>query len=59
MKKLVSFLDGKKTFIVAAVLFLQAVVVTGWQNGDWNAAIDQALLALGLGALRDGIRKLK
>ena len=50
--------DGKKTYIVAIVMFLYAVVIEGWQNHNWQVAIDLVLNASGLGALRSALKKM-
>lgn len=35
-----AFLSGKKTYIVAGATFVYAVVVIGWQQHDWNQALN-------------------
>ena len=55
LRKLADFLGGKKTFIVAITTVLYAVIVVGWQMGDWNQASQLILVALGLGAVRHAI----
>lgn len=50
-----NFLVGKKTFIVAAVMALHAIVVTGWLNNQWVEAQQEFLTACGLVGLRLGI----
>lgn len=51
-------LDGKKTYIVAAVLgLLNAAVYLNWITVDQLAQINTVLVALGIGALRAGVNK--
>ena len=60
MKKLVDYLNGKKTYIVAgivaAIVFAQVV---GWVNPDQVEIIYGVLAAVGLYAVRDAIKKLE
>ena len=56
MTKLVKALKGKKSYIVATTGVIYAVVVVGWQGGDWGAASEVILAALGLAGLRDAIK---
>ena len=60
MKKLVDYLNGKKTYIVAgivaAIVFAQVV---GWVNPDQVEIIYGVLAAIGLYAVRDAIKKLE
>ena len=56
MEKLKLWLAGKKTYVVMAVMVLYALVVIGLQGGDWNQATQLIMGALGLGALRNGIK---
>lgn len=51
-------LEGKKTYIVMAVMFLYGLVVVGWQQNNWSEAIMVVLNALGLGGLRAGVSKI-
>ncbi len=48
-------LEGKKTYIVAALLVVKALL--SWLSGDATVseALDMILLGTGLGALRAGI----
>lgn len=48
-------LEGKKSFIVAAAMIFYAVVVLGFQGGDWNEATKLILEGLALFGLRLGI----
>lgn len=57
MKEIVAWLEGKKTFIVSFAMIVFALIVTGWQDGDWASAWEQILVALGLSGLRLGIEK--
>ena len=36
---LINKLDGWKVHIVSFVVFVYAVVVEGWQNGNWTTAL--------------------
>ena len=56
MTKAFNALKGKKSYIVASVSVVYAVVVVGWQGGDWGAASEVILAALGLAGLRDAIK---
>lgn len=49
-------LKGRKSYIVAAVTVVYALVAVGWGTGDWSAAAELTLAAAGLGALRHGIK---
>lgn len=51
-------LQGRKTYIVAAVTVLYALVVVGWGGGEWHAAAELILAGLGLAGLRDGVAKV-
>lgn len=51
------FLKGKKTYIVAAMTITYALVVQGWQLGDWASAMDMVFVALGMGSIRHGMNK--
>lgn len=57
MNKAVTWLEGKKTFIVSLAMVVFALVVTGWQEQNWSSAWEQVLVALGLSGLRLGIDK--
>jgi hypothetical protein len=54
---IITFLKGKKTYLVAGILILQAIL--GYVDGSLNQAdfIRQIIEAFGLGALRAGITK--
>lgn len=56
MTNFITFLSGRKTYFVAIVTILYALGFIGWQNGDWNQAAELTLGALGLGALRNGMK---
>lgn len=58
MKNIINFLDGKKSYIVAAVTFLYAVVIVGWQQNNWSAAFDLILGSGGLASIRAAINKV-
>jgi len=49
-------LSGYKTYLVAFAFIVYAIVIEGWQNNNWNSAIEIILTALGFGALRSGIK---
>ncbi len=61
MKKLIDLyklLDGKKTYIIAAVIaVLNLLVAFGVLPHEVIETIDYILVALGLGTLRSGIAK--
>lgn len=50
-----NFLNGKKTFIAAAVMLAYAVIVQGWQGNDWQGAIKSFTEALAVFGLRVAI----
>ena len=56
MKKLLELLKGKKSYIVSSATILYALLVVGWQGGDWMQAQKLILGALGLAALRNGMK---
>ena len=56
MMKVWGALRGRKSYLVALVTIVYAVVVIGWGGSDWNAAAELVLAGLGLGALRHGIK---
>lgn len=49
------FLKGKKSYLVALITILYALIIVGWQQGDWQQASELVLAALGLSALRNGM----
>lgn len=57
MNKIIVFLQGKKTYIVAAIIMLQAALA--YLNGEVNGvqALNQVLTGMGLGTLRAGLSK--
>lgn len=57
--KVLDFLAGKKTYIVAIVLaVLNLAVAMGWISPEHLEQINLILVALGIGALRSGISKV-
>ena len=55
------WLQGKKTYIVAALMFIVGVV-EGLTGGGWSGVVENLyvlLNALGLGTLRAGVAKIK
>jgi len=57
MSSIIAWLQGKKTYFIMFAIIVHAIVVTGWQGGDWSAAFQEILAALGLGAIRAGVTK--
>tara|TARA_R110000868_G_scaffold405796_1_gene685596 strand:+ start:811 stop:993 length:183 start_codon:yes stop_codon:yes gene_type:complete len=58
MKKLLSFLHGKKTYILVIVaIIFNTLVQLGYLQSSNVEYVNIILAALGLGALRDGIKK--
>lgn len=58
MQRIVDFLAGKKTYIVAFVLaVVNFGVAMGWISPENLEQINVILVALGLGALRAGVNK--
>lgn len=55
MKDLLEKLKGKKSYFIMVATILYAVIIVGWQNGDWSTALELIWGALGFGALRAGI----
>jgi uncharacterized membrane protein len=56
--KLVDFLVGKKTYLVAIVLaVLNLAVALNWATVEQLDQVNAVLVALGLGALRAGVAK--
>lgn len=57
--QLAYFLEGKKTHIVAAAMaLLNVAVALGYVSPDHLAQINTVLVALGLSALRAGVKKV-
>ena len=55
---MITWLKGKKTYIVAVVLaVLNLAVAFNWVSPDHLAQINTVLAALGLGALRSAVAK--
>lgn len=58
MDKILQALSGRKTYIVALVLaVLNLAVAFGWVDPYHLEQINVVLVALGLGALRNGVKK--
>ena len=55
--KMIDWLKGKKTYIVAFLLLLEGVIVEGLINGDWTSGMQRILEALALFGLRAGVAK--
>jgi len=53
--KILEFLQGKKSFLIVIATIIYAVVIIGWQGGNWSEAMAIIWAALGFGALRAGI----
>lgn len=59
-RKIFNAVDGKKTFIVAVVTaLLNLAVAFNWTSPAHLMQINTVLAALGLAALRDGIKKVE
>ena len=54
---MIDWLKNKKTYIIAILIILEAIIVDGVINGDWGTAMQKIMAALGLGALRAGVSK--
>ena len=52
-----NWLRGKKSYFVAGATILYALVIEGWQNGNWALAGQIIWGALGFSALRAGVAK--
>lgn len=60
MWKLIQALSGKKTYLVAVVIaVLNLAVAMGWVSPEHLEQINVILVALGLGALRAGVKKVE
>jgi len=58
MKKLLSLLDGRKTYLIAFIIAaLNVAVAYGWITPDHLATINIVLAALGVSALRASVTK--
>jgi len=56
MKRLIDFLKGKKTYVVAVIIaVVNLAVAFGYISPDHLTQINIVLGALGLGAVRDAI----
>jgi len=51
-------LQGYKTYIVSGAMVLYAIIVLGWQQNNWNSALEMILTALGISGLRSGVNSL-
>lgn len=51
-----NYLKGKKTHIVSLVVIVYAVVVVGWQGGEWQTSAEMIMAALGLSSVRHAIK---
>lgn len=57
MGKLLEFLKGKKTYIIAAVMAIATFAnLMGWIDVSILAKVEAFLLPLGLAALRAGVK---
>lgn len=56
--KLWDTINGYKTYLVAVVTIIYAVVGVGISQNDWGSAVNMILGATGLGALRHGVSKV-
>ncbi len=54
---MIQWLQGRKTYIIAALTIIYAVVVDGLINNDLGTAADKIMIGLGLGTLRAGVTK--
>lgn len=59
IKNLLAKVDGNKTYIVAFVTILYAVVMVWTGQMDWKSAADMVLAALGVGAMRSALKKME
>jgi hypothetical protein len=58
--KLIDFLSGKKTYIIAVIIaVLNFAVAMGWLSVEMIDQINLILVSLGLGSLRAGISKVE
>lgn len=58
MSKIINFLHGKKTYILVIVaIVFNTLVQLGYLQASNVEYVNIILAALGLGALRDGIKK--
>lgn len=56
MKRLIDFLKGKKTYVVAVIMaVVNLAVAFGYISPEHLTQINIVLVALGLGAVRDAI----
>lgn len=54
---LLNRINGKKTYAVALVMALYAVVYLGWYQGDMDSAREIFLEAIGFAGLRNALAK--
>lgn len=60
MGKILGFLQGKKTYIVAVLMFVNAGgMAIGWWNLEQANIVNAFLMPLGLGFLRNGVNSPK
>lgn len=60
MEKLLTFwkvINGYKTYAVAAVTVLYALIYYGLDQGDWGTAVSLILGGSGLGSLRHAVSR--
>lgn len=56
MNKVFDFLKGKKTYIIATLMFVNAGgIAVGWWTLEQSAVVNAFLLPLGLGFLRAAV----
>lgn len=51
-------IDGYKTYLVAIVSVIYAIVGLGFGHNDWTSAVTMILGSSGLGTLRHGVSKV-
>ncbi len=60
LKTFVAAIDGKKTYIVAVVSALYALLVLGWGQSNWNGALQVVIGFSGtLTGLRSALAKIE
>ncbi len=59
IQKVLTAINGKKTYIVAGVTVLYALLVVGWGQNDWHTALPLLLSGGGLGSLRSALAKVQ
>ena len=48
VQTIMAWLNGKKTNIIGVMMILHAVVITGWQEGNWTLAQAEILAGLAM-----------